>query len=83
MRGRRIDLTGTVRNAAIRLNPPARPGSAHPDRALGGDRSATPRDSLAPGRAGRLTPPQRHNTRAAGEVALNSASAKEQTAGCG
>ncbi len=83
MRGRRIDLTGTAHNAAIRLNLPARPGSAHPDRALGGDRSATPRDRLAPGQAGRGTPPLRHNTRAVGEMELSSASAKEQTAGCG
>ena len=83
MRGRRIDQTGTAHNAATRLNRPARPGSAHPDRALGGDLSATPRGRFAPGQAGRGTPPLRHSTRAVGEVALSSASAKEQRAGCG
>jgi len=70
-------------NAAISRNPPARPGSALPGRVPGGDRSGTSRDHLAPEPAARATPPPRHNTRAAGNLAPNSVPAKEQTAGCG
>jgi hypothetical protein len=70
-------------NAAIKLNPPARPGSGLPGREQGGDRSGTPRDPLAPELAGRATLPPRPNTREAGDPALSSVPAKEQTAGCG
>jgi hypothetical protein len=69
-------------NAAISLNPPARPGSALPGRVRGDGRSGTPRDHLAPALAGRVTLHPRHNTREAGEPATSSVPAKEQTAGC-
>jgi hypothetical protein len=70
-------------NAAISLNPPARPGIVLPGRDQGGDRSGTPRDPLAHVVAGRATLPPRHNTREAGEPAPSNVPAKEQTAGCG
>ena len=70
-------------NAAISLNPPARPGSVLPGRDQGDDRSGTPRDPLAPEVAARATLPPRHNPREAGDPALSSVPAKEQTAGCG
>lgn len=70
-------------NAAISLNPPARPGSVLPGRDQGGDRSGTPRDPLDPDPAGRATLPRRRNTREAGDPVPNSVPAKEQTAGCG
>jgi hypothetical protein len=81
--GHKIDLTGTANNAPISLNPRARLGSAHPVRNQGGDRSATPRDRLAPGLVALATLPRRHNIRVVGEMALSNAPAKEQTAGCG
>jgi hypothetical protein len=70
-------------NAAISLNPPARPGSGLPGRDRGGDRSGTLRDPLAPELAGRATLPPRHSTREAGDQAPSSVPAKERTAGCG
>ena len=70
-------------NAAISPNPPARPGSVLPGRDQGGDRSGTPKDPLAHEVAGRATLPPRHNIREAGDPALSSVPAKEQTAGCG
>ena len=70
-------------NAAIRLNPPARPGSDLPGRVQGDDRSGTPRDRLAHEVAAPATLPPRHNTREAGEPVPSNVPVKEQTAGCG
>lgn len=68
-------------SAMISPHPPARPDSALPGRAQGGDHSATLRDRLAPGLAVRDTPLRRHNTPEAGEAAPSCVPAKEQTAG--
>jgi hypothetical protein len=82
-RGRRIDPIGTANNAAINPHPLARPGSDHPGRALGGDRSGTRRDHLAPALVAQGTRPRRPNIRAAGGATVNNVLLKEQTAGCG
>jgi hypothetical protein len=85
-RGRRaptIDLTETENNAAISLIPLARPGNVLPGHVQGDDRSATRKGRLAPELAGRVTRPQRHNTREVAVPAPSSEPAKEQTAGCG
>ena len=82
-RGDKIHLSGTENNALISLNLPARQDSALPGHVLGGDRTGTPKDPLAPALAGRATLPPRHSTREAGDPAPSSGLAKEQTAGCG
>ena len=85
-RGRRkhtIHLIEKAGNAATSPHPPARPGSARPGRALGGDRSGTPKARLAPARVARDTRPRRHNTHEAGEVTLSSVPVRGQMAGYG
>ena len=82
-REHKIHLSETANNAAINLNPRAHPGSARPGHVLGGGRSGTRRDSLAPELAARATLPPRRNTREAGQPAHSSVPAKAPMAGCG
>ena len=82
-RGHKIHLTGTENDAAIGPNPPVRPVSALPDPVQGDDRSGTRKVRRAPGLAGRVQLPPRHNIREVGGPAPSSVPAKEPTAGCG